>query len=797
MNKKLFLGVVATTGLLCATSCSNDELIEQSIGDTATVSFTVNTDGAVASRAVADGLTATKLYYAAYDQTESNVDPKTGELDLENRQGVVNMVLLKGHTYKLAFWAQAEGAPYSVDVDGGMKVTMNYDNAANNDETRDAFFAKREYTVTGNVAETVTLKRPFAQVNVGTTEADYQSAVNGGYTPVQSTVTFKGTFGTEFDVLNGVVSATAENVTYVSAAIPNVDEETLTVAGNNYEYISTCYVLPASLTESQTVDAEFTFTFKSGDTKKLEYGLDLLPIQSNYRTNIVGDLLTGDFNFNVNVDQNFDGEYNKNNDVVNEPVVSQDGTTYYVSTAGEWNWIAKQGQLTKNVKLMGDLDFGGATVTPVYPAVANFVLDGNGKTISNVELNFKEGMSPYQLGLLSLEAYVSNATLAVKDLTISNVTVNNIYTKKFEGEVYGYAAALIGDVQNGTTVTIDGVTIENSHVKGVQSVGTLVGFLAENSIVNVSNTTVKNNNLSNHSVEDESGYVCGLVGKVVGTLNVDETVVVENNNIDAYFAYRRGPKSIDAVAAVRYESSKINGNATVSGNMINRKVVDENVLAVSSKAELLAFAANYADYNGKIVALTNDIDLDGVNWLPVGRPEGVSPAPFMGTFDGCGYTISNLLINEDELTVDKSEGIAFFGWLDGTVKNLNFKNATVKGHHDAAVIVGYLKGGAIENCHVDGATVESSYNDGNRDGDKAGVLAAYVHDAAIQNCSAKNATVKAVRDAGQAVGCCTSAAVREAFENIIVENVEVSYIGSGAGDENDNTNIFNEVVGRK
>lgn len=793
MNKKLFLGVVATTGLLCATSCSNDELIEQSTGDTATVSFTVNTDGAVASRAVADGLTATKLYYAAYDQTES-VAPKTGELTLDNKQSVVNMVLLKGHTYKLAFWAQAENAPYGVNVADGMKVTMNYGNAANNDEARDAFFANREYTVTGNVAETVTLKRPFAQVNVGTTEADYQSAVKGGYTPVKSTVTFQGTFGTEFDVLNGTVTKTAESVTYASAEIPSVEAETLTVAGNNYEYISTCYVLPASLTESQTVDAEFTFAFESGDTKKLEQGLDLLPIQSNYRTNIVGDLLTGDFKFNVNVDQEFEGEYNTSvwdGTSVEEPALV-DGT-YQVANAAQWAWLAGK-EVNNSIKLTANIDFDGKEIAAIYPKYAQFELDGNGYTLRNAVYSNASTRSPYHTSLISFESVDANANVTIKNLTVSNVSATNNYVAP--DNVYGYASAIVGDVQNGATVNFENVTVTDCHLKGIQSVGTLVAIIGSGT-VNVKSTTVKNNTLENIEYVDESGYVCGLVGKVVGTLNVASDVVVEKNTIDAFFTLNRGIQSIDAVAAVR-GAGVINSEATVGENNITKKVYGvEADLKISNKEELLDFAANYVDYNGKVVALTSDIDLAGVNWQPVGRPEGVSPAPFMGTFDGCGYTISNLSINEDELTVDKSEGIAFFGWLDGTVKNLNFKNATVKGHHDAAVIVGYLKGGAIENCHVGGTTtVESSYKDGNRDGDKAGVLAAYVHSGSIKNCSAKNATVKAVRDAGQAVGCCTNAAVRDAFE-IVVENVNVSYIGEGAGNDKDGANIFNEVVGRK
>lgn len=550
--------------------------------------------------------------------------------------------------------------------------------------------------------------------------------------------------------MEGTVSGSVETIEYEYAAIPKPSENTLKVADVDYTYLSTCYVLPASLTESQLVKA--TFEFKTfGQTVNLEQGLDALPIQSNYRTNIVGDILTRDANFKVEIDQNFDGEYNQNAENTNIPALSADGKTYNVSTPAQWAWIAAQGQLDKNIKLIADLDFAGANVTPIYIVGNNIEIDGNGKTISKAVYAPAENMSKYSLGLFSFETGLEHGNVTIKDLTIDNATVHNEdQTPDINGSICGYAAALLGDVQNGSTVSIEGVTINNSSIKGTQSVGSLVGFIAAGSTVNVKNTAVDGNKLSNYEYDGESGFVCGLVGKVVGTLNIEENVAVTNNTINALFALKRGTNSIDAVAAKRVDTAVINGTATVSGNTITKTPLEDNVTVISTKEQLIAFSENYKSYNNKVVVLANDIDLAGVNWKPVGD----SSVEFKGTFNGCGYTIKNLTVDESELTgVANADGVAFIGWLGGTIENVNFSSATVNGYHNVAVVAGYTYDSAtISNCNVSNAEVTATYKTDDRGGDKAGVLVGY-NRGTIKNCNVNIAEVKAVRDAGQAIGC--------------------------------------------
>ena len=97
------------------------------------------------------------------------------------------------------------------------------------------------------------------------------------------------------------------------------------------------------------------------------------------------------------------------------------------------------------------------------------------------------------------------------------------------------------------------------------------------------------------------------------------------------------------------------------------------------------------NFSGKTVKLAANIDLAGVDWKPVGQ---TGATQFQGVFDGQGYTISNMTVNNPSQSTNVSSG--FFGWLENTsgvvVKNVKFDNANVTGSHYVGVVAGYLSG---------------------------------------------------------------------------------------------------------
>lgn len=312
MNKKLFLGVFAAAGILLATSCQNDELDAVQTGNEATVSFTLGVEGGVQTRAISDGQTANRLVYAVFDE-EGNRITTIAKVDKDaNFPTTENITLAKGQTYKVAFWAQ-NSATSAYVLDDDMNLTIDYTNSANNDEKRDAFFKTETFTVTGNAQIDVVLKRPFAQINLGVTDTDWDAAVASGIEIATSKVVIKNAF-TNMDLIDGSVSGETE-VVYDFGATPKSSNEVLKVdldedgTAEEYHYLSMSYIL-VDAQKSTLQDLDFTFHPTSGNDIVFDEGLNNVPVQRNWRTNIIGQILTGNIDFNISIDPIYDGEYN-------------------------------------------------------------------------------------------------------------------------------------------------------------------------------------------------------------------------------------------------------------------------------------------------------------------------------------------------------------------------------------------------------------------------------------------------------------------------------------------------------
>lgn len=337
MNKKLFLGMFAAAGMLFATSCSNDELDVVQSGNEAQVTFSLATEGGIATRVISDGSQADKLVYAVYKlnaqgepELQNVVGSTNGQFEKKNFKSGdnVSITLAKGQTYQVAFWAQ-NGACDAYDTDDLTAVKVKYQNedganAVNNAELRDAFFKMVEFEVAGNKTIDVVLKRPFAQINVGVTAEDWEAAVASGIEIEKSAVVVKNAANT-INLLTGAVSGNATVVTYVSDVIPDetlyVETDATKEGKEAYNWLSMSYILVDDANETDvdndgtlgddraTLESlQFTFSPKSGNDIKFNQGLNNVPVQRNWRTNILGKILTGDIQFNITIDPAYDGD---------------------------------------------------------------------------------------------------------------------------------------------------------------------------------------------------------------------------------------------------------------------------------------------------------------------------------------------------------------------------------------------------------------------------------------------------------------------------------------------------------
>lgn len=137
---------------------------------------------------------------------------------------------------------------------------------------------------------------------------------------------------------------------------------------------------------------------------------------------------------------------------------------------------------------------------------------------------------------------------------------------------------------------------------------------------------------------------------------------------------------------------------TKKGILTEEEAIAQGYTVIKSADELQALSTG--NMNGKYI-LMEDIDLSSIaNWEAIGK----DGAEFKGTFDGNGYSISNLKIDK---TTESYQGL--FGKINGaTVKNTQVVNANVKGKVSVGVLVGESTNGTITNCSTSGTVAAGS-----------------------------------------------------------------------------------------
>lgn len=155
----------------------------------------------------------------------------------------------------------------------------------------------------------------------------------------------------------------------------------------------------------------------------------------------------------------------------------------------------------------------------------------------------------------------------------------------------------------------------------------------------------------------------------------------------------------------------------------------KDIYEISNEAQLMGLASlvneNQTDrwkptrienFENVTFKLTNDIELTK-EWTPIGTG---GASYFAGTFDGNGYTISNLEINSN------SGAAGLFGYLTGEVKNLNVEGKATSGDESCGAIAGHLSAeGKITGCTSD-VSISGK--------DKTGGIVGYNEGGSIREC---------------------------------------------------------------
>lgn len=415
---KTFKYLAAAALTLLAVSCNKEQMAEVPDGQLVDVTFTAALPGEMATKAIGDGMTAKNLYVSVYEndaeKTKLELDKTATFTDLKTQ---VTFSLVKGKTYNFVFWAQAaEGAPY--DITDLKNIKISYEGAVANDENRDAFYATRkELKVNGALTETIKLYRPFAQVNFGT--ADYDAAVAAGVEPVKS-VFMATDVATIFDTFEAEGKEAKDVVTFTESALPG---ETLVTKAGDYKWMTMNYIIPVGKQGEKHI-SNVTAEFVTEDGVSVTASAPQAPVQNNYRTNIVGDLLTSQVIFNIEIVPIFN-EPDNDIDIVN--VKNEVSLKALFATGGE-------------ATLAADLDLGE---TVSVAAGKEVTLDLNGKTISNTTDIWNTAANDWSL--LS----VRGGSLTIKGAGTLQAKENDCFAV---------------DVMNGGKVVIeDGTYVGNVH----------------------------------------------------------------------------------------------------------------------------------------------------------------------------------------------------------------------------------------------------------------------------------------------------------------------------------------------
>ena len=267
----------------------------------------------------------------------------------------ITLRLMRNKEYHIAFWAQSSQTA-AFDTDRLTEVKVDYKGAKNNDEFRDAFCKVESFKVVSSTsARTVVLTRPFAQINVGTTGADYKFILEHDEKNeakfTYSEIELEGvsnTINVVTDQITGTETATFtlnRLPAYINMEdIPTTKEElvqskneeflmvdldydgdvptegmeyrtkypTLDKKGNplteEFKYLSMCYVLVPASTDAASTNQYYSSTLErllvtfrdAKDEKDESYTstieLTNVPVHRNWRTNILCGLYNGKLN---------------------------------------------------------------------------------------------------------------------------------------------------------------------------------------------------------------------------------------------------------------------------------------------------------------------------------------------------------------------------------------------------------------------------------------------------------------------------------------------------------------------
>lgn len=221
------------------------------------------------------------------------------------------------------------------------------------------------------------------------------------------------------------------------------------------------------------------------------------------------------------------------------------------------------------VVLVRDLDMGSHNITlnTSFKSISNCTFNGNNHTIANYTLSNKQ-----YAGLLpnAISVTVRNLTLKNANITAVDDGKNNAYAGGFIGCAYG-------------TNVVENCTLENSTVQGINKVGGIAGFQAENGI-SIRNCTVKGSVVKVDTENQEYGQcggILGYIGSVAAANEVSGNFIIDTKveapaNTNAGEEHRKSSICVGTLHGVVGQSLVIDMPfGYIQGSTFNGKPLDK------------------------------------------------------------------------------------------------------------------------------------------------------------------------------------------------------------------------------
>ena len=693
--------LILAFAILSFSACSNDDYLQQTMGENVSVTFRPTLKGELNTRAIGDAAGIDRLTIVVYEgtQTLSKKLSYSEDWDIAKRNGIT-LTLIEGHSYKILFWAEnSVNTAYTLTNDG--KITVDYngyiDGGFAKMEEMDAFCGTSSITVGSkkNENKQIELSRPLAQLNF----ADNTTLPEQG--THQTVVTFHGV-PTSFNPFTGIVEMSNTDVVFTFADFP---AETLSVDGSSYYYLSSNYFFAPQTGTISNMSATIDLQNTDGISIK-EIEVPDITLEKNKKTNILGSIVQQPETWSV-----WDGEIPKESTLTTDP---ENQNRYIIDEADDVAWLSVQENaqsLAANSTFIMtvDVDMNNGSGLAAIQLPSGSILDGDGHTIKGLQLENAllgdvtditvKNLTIEETTVANTSADVTHVGVLVNTLKGSN-TFSNIHIKSSSVSTQnGAAGGIVGYIsrkdpnnrEETLTVTFDDCHVTETTVSGTQSEGHFVGLFRG---YDNKETLQFNNNC---------------------TLTLSATVRSADEFVSPYREGNEGAWLADNDYS-KYDAW-LGDEECYRGTVMygaNRFIpcwdgITKITPLTDGTTKLIYSAFDLASLQGSghaAVTFKEDVDLGGDRAT---NKNPFTPISTISTLDGGDKTIYNLYIN-----VTNWIG-AFIGASSGTTshKNLNFSNSSVLVKPSsgselayAATLCAYIEGSyTAENIKIDNAYV--------------------------------------------------------------------------------------------